>query len=119
MPAGGELDVHIWRLTDPQSRKVWYEWHCESFLPINSQGQFQAPIAPSAGVSGSRQVSAASTAGGMPQPSPMMDAPSPMPNSAGLGGFGGASQGGAAEGRIKIGQTFLHNSGGRSSYIGL
>ena len=58
---------------------------------------------------GSRNVSAAS-GGGIPQPSPLMDAPGSVP------GYASSLMGGVAqlstEGRIKIGQTALHNPGG-------
>ncbi|KAJ9123690.1 hypothetical protein QFC24_003461 [Naganishia onofrii] len=120
LPSGAELDVHIWRLTDPKSKKVWYEWHAESFLSFNGSVSHQTGngyTPSSAGsISGGRVVSHASNAsGGMPMYSPMMDAPnSPLPLSAGLGH---ASGGG--DHRIKIGQTALHNPGGRSSWIGL
>ncbi|KAJ9098885.1 hypothetical protein QFC19_006223 [Naganishia cerealis] len=122
LPSGAELDVHIWRLTDPKSKKVWYEWHAESFLSFHGSVSHQMGngyTPSSAGsISGGRVVSHASNASGgmgMPLHSPMMDAPnSPLPVSAGLGGGSGGG-----DHRIKIGQTALHNPGGRSSWIGL
>lgn len=33
VPAGAELDVHLWRLTS--GRKMWYEWSVEVFLNIS------------------------------------------------------------------------------------
>lgn len=62
--------------------------------------------------------------GGGGAPSPMMDAPfSPglVPNGGILGGqvLGGGGGGGGGEGRVKIGQTSLHNPGGLYSWVGL
>lgn len=55
--------------------------------------------------------------------SPMMDAPySPMPGilaGAGAGAGTAMDAGGMGGGRIKIGQTSLHNPGGASSWVGL
>ncbi|KAJ9115298.1 hypothetical protein QFC20_001166 [Naganishia adeliensis] len=120
LPSGAELDVHIWRLTDNKSKKVWYEWHAESFLSFNGSVNHQANgnggyTPSSAGSINGRVVSHASNAsgGGIPLQSPMMDAPhSPLPLTPGLAGAAG-------DHRIKIGQTSLHNPCGRSSWIGL
>lgn len=112
LPSGAELEVHIWRLTDSKSRKVWYEWHAESFLPIT--GKINGLVSPppnSGSIHGSRIVSNGSNV--LSANSPMMDAPiSPMPG----GAFPGLNN---TESRVKIGQTSLHNPGGRSSWIGL
>jgi protein arginine N-methyltransferase 5 len=121
LPSGAELDVHIWRLTDPKSKKVWYEWHAESFLSFNGSVNHQANgsggyTPTSAGSVNGRVVSHSSNASGsgIPLQSPMMDAPnSPLPLTPGLGGMLGGDH------RIKIGQTSLHNPCGRSSWIGL
>ena len=124
MPSGAELDVHIWRLTDPKSKRIWYEWHAESFLPIT--GTVNGMVTPGfngmngtptgCGMHGSRVVSGASSNMSVPLHSPMMDAPgSPMPGSV----FGIPSMHGRDESRIKIGQTRLHNTAGRSSWVGL
>lgn len=32
LPAGSELEVHMWRLTD--EHRVWYEWSAEAFLTL-------------------------------------------------------------------------------------
>jgi protein arginine N-methyltransferase 5 len=120
MPSGAELDVHIWRLTDTRSKRVWYEWHAESFLPIT--GTVNGMVSPSyaatpgGGGHSSRVVSGASSNMSVPLHSPMMDAPgSPMPGSV----FGMSMGNIRDESRIKIGQTRLHNVGGRSSWVGL
>jgi protein arginine N-methyltransferase 5 len=110
LPSGSELDVHIWRLTDPRTRKVWYEWHAEAFLPLPASAMVQPPNGTARVASGTSYMSAP---GG--QPSPMMDAqysPNTQPRSSSIGM---AAEGG----RLKIGQTALHNPGGRSSWIGL
>ncbi len=44
LPAGAELEVHMWRLTS--SDRVWYEWSAESFLCLSGEGaakQHQRP----------------------------------------------------------------------------
>ncbi|KAL7415886.1 PRMT5 arginine-N-methyltransferase-domain-containing protein [Mrakia frigida] len=121
LPSNSELDVHIWRLTDSRSRKVWYEWHAEAFLPVtqtnsnNSPSLNGAPQTPNPHRSGGSNISP-------PAPSPMMDA-----HNSG-GGFsyaqgdrdsGNGFDLGAGGGRLKIGQTSLHNPYGRGSFIGL
>jgi len=115
LPSGAELDVNLWRLVDAKSgKKVWYEWCCEAFLPAASLSTGGMGSAGSNGMlsaGGGRAVSGASGMGGG-QPSPMMDAPfSPL-------GTVPVSAGGEM-GRIKIGQTSLHNPGGVHSWVGL
>jgi len=124
MPSGAELDVHIWRLTDNKSKRIWYEWHAESFLPITGTvngtmstgyGSINGTPSNGGGTHGSRVVSGASSHMSVPMHSPMMDAPgSPMP-----GSVFGMTMHGRDESRIKIGQTRLHNTAGRSSWVGL
>ncbi|CED84658.1 Protein kinase inhibitor [Phaffia rhodozyma] len=117
LPSNSELDVHVWRLTDSRSRKVWYEWHAEAFLPLTSptalisSPSLATPGMPSTPGNGVRT----------PLASPMMDA---AQLSGGLFREGtesltGGTDGSRGTGRIKIGQTSLLNPGGRSSYIGL
>jgi protein arginine N-methyltransferase 5 len=120
LPTGSELEVNIWRLCDQRGRKVWYEWCAEVYLPtlgvaggpgagsgVGPNGQ--SPALWSGGGSG-----AGGTPNGAPRmgglASPLMDAPF----SPGL-----ANGQGQTEGRIKIGQTSLHNPGGISSWVGL
>ncbi len=140
LPSGAELDVNLWRLVDGKTgKKVWYEWCCEAWLPVQSPsvsaggmgsgGSFGGGLNGNgigSGIAtggGSRIVSGTSGLGigpggvgggsGGGQPSPMMDAPlSPSLAVAGLPGPSG-------EGRIKIGQTSLHNPGGIHSWVGL
>ncbi|KZO90669.1 PRMT5-domain-containing protein [Calocera viscosa TUFC12733] len=114
LPANAELDVHLWRMTSRQ--KVWYEWYAESFLPVPTPSfpsalEFITPQntgAPNTPRHGSTPIRP-------PRPSPMLDA---SPTAEGhppfleIGGRGELS-------RVKIGQTKLHNPGGRSSWIGL
>lgn len=54
LPPNSELDVHMWRLT--ASRRVWYEWNAEVFLPLPSplSGSASGRVSPSssAGASG-------------------------------------------------------------------
>lgn len=106
VPANAELDVHIWRLTD--KRKVWYEWFVEAFYPT-SVSSTDPPHSPSG-------VAHMSDTNAPPPPSPMVDAPALAPE----GRFEDTREGEATvEMRVKIGQSSLHNPGGRSSWIGL
>lgn len=112
LPAGAELDVSIWRLWDADRRRIWYEWSAEAFLSTSS-----GPL--SAGVGGVGRGQSESTlsptkvgAGGLT--SPMMDAP----NSPSQMLFPQHAAG-AGTGRVKIGQTRLHNPGGIHSWVGL
>jgi protein arginine N-methyltransferase 5 len=131
LPSGSELEVNMWRLSDNKGKKVWYEWSAESYLPVTL-----APGAP-----GTRPVSASMSGQGngialaptptgslnansrnqlsAPASSPMMDA-AYSPTRASFGAVQGQGAPGAgAEGRIKIGQTGLHNVGGVHSWVGL
>jgi len=137
LPSGSELDVSIWRLWDGSRRRIWYEWTAEAYLPTtaggvaapgpSAAGTGTASGAPGAGAWGTpggpgersstganlTPNSARSTIGpGNIPNSPMMDAPfSP--------GFPTASWGGGEGGRVKIGQTSLHNANGVHSWVGL
>lgn len=106
LPCNSELQVSIWRLTD--QRRVWYEWYAEAFLPV------MIPLPDRAAVDGLANIVASVTTPIM-APSPIVDALDvshvdilvPLKSS-------------TAQGRlVKIGQTALHNPGGRSSWIGL
>lgn len=66
VPAGAEVDVHLWRLTT--GRKVWYEWSLESFLNITTA---TAPGG-AAGVNGNRPISAISTDTAYSRESPVL-----------------------------------------------
>ncbi|KAG7451125.1 PRMT5-domain-containing protein [Guyanagaster necrorhizus] len=97
LAAHSELHVSMWRLTD--GKRVWYEWCAEGYL----KGGFEKS-------KGWRRSSQASS-------SPMFHAPpSPMADAVETVVHGQVEGGG---GKIKIGQTGLHNVGGRSSWIGL
>ncbi|KAG5354099.1 hypothetical protein C0989_007459 [Termitomyces sp. Mn162] len=102
LPSNSELQVSIWRLTN--ERQVWYEWHAESFLsspivqPAESPGASSIPTSPSG-----------------PVFSPLIDADDPLIGQKGQV-FNAAAP---VYETVKIGQTSLHNPGGRSSWIGL
>lgn len=124
LPSGSELDVGIWRLWDGGKRKIWYEWTAEAYLPT------AAPAGPSPGIPahtpGMSPHSAGARAGGVGpngMTSPMMDAPvSPGFPGAGAGSWLGNGPFGGPQGeggRVKIGQTSLHNPGGVHSWVGL
>ncbi|ELU40773.1 shk1 kinase-binding protein 1 [Rhizoctonia solani AG-1 IA] len=108
LPSNSELDVYMWRLSDTQ--KVWYEWMGESFLPCVVAGS--SATLPSPAKSNTLGISL----GNQFLPSPMLDAPSGWGQPRSDSYF---SAEGERELRVKIGQTALHNPGGRSSWIGL
>lgn len=83
----------MWRLTD--TRKVWYEWCAEAFLPA-ALLSFPVEGSPSNGTIGSPRNDTGATADFL---------------EVGERGEGGT--------RIKIAQTTLHNAGGVSSFVGL
>ena len=122
LPSGSELEVNIWRLWDGGRQRVWYEWSAEAYLPMTPGTGLERRtsangLTPQLG-RGVSQIGGA--------PSPMMDAPfSPGLSSAsgvgilGGGGTGLGNSGQGGDGRVKIGQTSLHNPGGRHSWVGL
>ncbi len=97
LPDDSELDVSIWRLTNRQ--KVWYEWTAEAFLNTPASHRPGPRIS-------------------TPHESPNRTSPSTNPP-----WCEGIDRTGEDEGtcivRVKIGQTSLHNAGGRSSWVGL
>ncbi|KAI0314613.1 shk1 kinase-binding protein 1 [Amylostereum chailletii] len=120
LPSNSELQVSIWRLTN--QRQVWYEWCAESFLPV-----FQPPPEPTASAVASPRPDLHSSF--FAQASPSFAAPSPLidaidnPFSMERAGTptrkDSLSSARGEKGVVKIGQTILHNPGGRSSWIGL
>lgn len=96
LPSGAELEINIWRLLDQRARKVWYEWSAEAFLPVAPDSTATSP--------GLRQPSYPGNV-----TSPTMDAQfSPS----------GATFPGQV-GRVKIGQTEIHNPSGKHYWVGL
>lgn len=113
LPSNSELHVSIWRLTN--ERQVWYEWYAESFLPV-----FSAPPPPEHSEDVSGDVSFASASTHVAVPSPVIDAVDAFPSlvrSETRRSVEVSPR--STAGVIKIGQTSLHNPGGRSSWIGL
>ncbi|KAH8117716.1 PRMT5-domain-containing protein [Phellopilus nigrolimitatus] len=135
LPSNAELRVSLWRLTD--ATKVWYEWHAEAFLPLSipsnpffssfppSQPHLSGSAAPpSPRVNGAGSLVATSStlpASPLPARSPLIDA---------IDLSFGTERSGTPElvlqrddqdhtSVVKIGQTSLHNPGGRSSWYGL
>ena len=125
LPSNSELQVSIWRLTN--ERRVWYEWHAESFLTI--------PVAASdnsmASTAAERLLSsffAPSSGGSLPSanaPSPLIDAAEPLPSFESRASIPRAREPSSMIEEemgydiVKIGHTSLHNPAGRSSWIGL
>lgn len=86
---------------------MWYEWHAESFLTVSGHGS-GAPLARD-GVKSPPPLEGSPLSSSVSAPSPLIDAVDiPTINLRSEG-----------SGRVKIGQTSLHNPGGRSSFIGL
>ncbi|EPQ54063.1 PRMT5-domain-containing protein, partial [Gloeophyllum trabeum ATCC 11539] len=122
LPSNSELQVTMWRLTN--KRRVWYEWYAESFLPV-----WNAPlpevktkeshIGPVVNRHGSWLAPAATP---VAPPSPVVDAIDlPFPSDRNVETPTRSSEDWPKTdiGLVKIGQTSLHNPGGRSSWIGL
>ncbi|KAF9468127.1 PRMT5-domain-containing protein [Collybia nuda] len=115
LPSNSELQVSIWRLTN--ERHVWYEWHAESFLStiIPATSASDGTLSRSGSLGSAGLYPSAS----MGMASPLVDAidmtfldrARPAPE------LGDNSP--AVREMLKIGQTSLHNPGGRSSWIGL
>lgn len=121
LPSNSELRVSIWRLTD--QRQVWYEWYTESFLPVLRPPVETTKVGPVPRVDGYGSfVTAASTH--FAPPSPLIDA---IDNPVVISSDQVSKEVKRVEevskkvetGVVKIGQTTLHNPGGRSSWIGL
>ncbi|EGO24309.1 hypothetical protein SERLADRAFT_356020 [Serpula lacrymans var. lacrymans S7.9] len=119
LPSNSELQVSIWRLTN--ERQVWYEWYAESFLPV-----FSAPLPGGEDhktPTSSHDPFFASTTTHVAVPSPLIDAVDSSFSPVSGGEEGRKEDEGVREkacaGAVKIGQTLLHNPGGRSSWIGL
>ena len=115
--------MSLWRLTD--TRKVWYEWYAEAFLPVPSSSvsspiwkDTMSPLSPSpdSGVFLSPTPVYTPTM----LTSPLLDVPHltlDVPGSASTSLRDGRPKEGVS--LVKISQTALHNPGGRSSWIGL
>jgi type II protein arginine methyltransferase len=115
LPNNSELQVYIWRLTN--QRQVWYEWYAESFMPV-----FNTPLPSKTSDDVESTTNAhgsffASASTPMATPSPLIDAIDAQSEFEKSGSWDEFSR--ADIGVVKIGQTCLHNPGGRSSWIGL
>lgn len=116
LPSGSELEVHVWRLSEGRGRRIWYEWAAEAYMPTIGNGFNNGSGNGGNGLSPGLATPTGSL-NGRPPPSPMMDATfSPVRNTFLGSGNGGEGQG---SGRIKIGQTGLHNAAGVHSWVGL
>ncbi|KAI0264494.1 PRMT5 arginine-N-methyltransferase-domain-containing protein [Gloeopeniophorella convolvens] len=121
LPSNSELQVSIWRQTN--QRQVWYEWYAESFLPVFRPLAEKARPGPLPRVDGRGSFMAAASTPFAP-PSPLVDA---IDNPFLASGDRPVKEvtrrveevSKIETGVVKIGQTSLHNPGGRSSWIGL
>ncbi|KAI0288002.1 PRMT5 arginine-N-methyltransferase-domain-containing protein [Russula brevipes] len=121
LPSNSELRVSIWRRTD--QRQVWYEWHAESFLPVLRPAAETPKAGPMPRVDGHGSFMTATSTPFVP-PSPLIDAidnpflvSGEQPSKEALKRVGEVPK--TETGVVKIGQTTLHNPGGRSSWMGL
>lgn len=131
LPSNSELHVTIWRLTN--TRQVWYEWHAEAFLAVqaiaapgwekprsSSLGLLSAtPSLQDLSMPSSPLIDAVDMPFGSPSDTAMPATPVREPSMARDSGHGVHRARGEPLTVIKIGQTNLHNPGGRSSWIGL
>ncbi|KAA1467478.1 PRMT5-domain-containing protein [Dentipellis sp. KUC8613] len=117
LPSNSELQVSIWRLTN--QRQVWYEWYAESFLPVFRPLADSRKDGPAPSVDG-RGSFIAATSTPFATPSPLLDAlDNPFIASNPHVTKKPEDVTKIETGVVKIGQTSLHNPGGRSSWIGL
>jgi len=121
LPSNSQLQVSIWRLTD--QRQVWYEWYAESFLPVLRSPSETPKVGPLPRVDGHGSFVTATSTQIVP-PSPLIDAidnpflvPGDSLSKDVTKRIGEVSK--IETGVVKIGQTMLHNPGGRSSWMGL
>lgn len=104
---------------------MWYEWYAESFLPVLRSPTETPKVGPLPRVDGHGSFVTATSAQIVP-PSPLIDAidiDNPFLDSGDslpkdvTKRIGEVSK--IETGVVKIGQTMLHNPGGRSSWMGL
>ena len=113
LPSNSELQVSIWRLTN--QRQVWYEWYAESFMPVFNTPSLSELSDDAQSPAKTLGSFFASTSTPMATPSPLIDAIDAQP----LIEESTEEYRKADIGVVKIGQTSLHNPGGKSSWIGL
>jgi len=125
LPSNSELQVSIWRLTN--ERRVWYEWHAESFLTISVAASDNSMSSTAAERLLSSFFAPSSSGGSLPSasaPSPLIDAAEPLPSFESRASISRAREPSSMIEEtgydiVKIGHTSLHNPAGRSSWIGL
>jgi protein arginine N-methyltransferase 5 len=125
LPGNSELHVSIWRRTG--QRRVWYEWYAESFLSVRSD--HPSSEGGERGIGDSTFTKSLPPFGGGSSPSDTVGVPpSPLVDAIDSPSAGGRPRAEAGKfldrstpghGLVKIGQTALHNPGGRSSRIRL
>ncbi len=123
LPADAELTVSLWRLTD--TRKVWYEWFAEAFLPVPSSSVsspiWKDTLSPMNMSPDSTFLSPAPTTPVQATSPFKLDIPQLTLQVAARPGSFGIMEDKEKESvsLVKISQTALHNAGGKSSWIGL
>ena len=130
-PPQSEMDVHIFRLFDGTKRRVWFEWSAEVYLPLPSHVTAASPTRVSASAMSmhrgsmngfSHSASSSSRvlrpqAGRSPLASPFIGSDSL--SSAGLAADLLEPDNLDEIVRVKVGQSRLHNPGGRGHWVGL
>ena len=109
----------MWRLTN--QRQVWYEWFAESFMPVLKIPPSTEASEDGYGVVNGHGSFLASASTPIATPSPLIDAidtQSPYLERRNSNFIRDEFKK-ADLGVVKIGQTGLHNPGGKSSWIGL
>jgi len=118
LPNNSELQVYIWRLTN--QRQVWYEWYAESFMPVFNTPSSSASSDDVESTTSAHGSFFASPSTPMATPSPLIDAIDAQAEfEKGSSSWEPGEFSKADIGVVKIGQTSLHNPGGKSSWIGL
>ncbi|KAH9808739.1 PRMT5 arginine-N-methyltransferase-domain-containing protein [Melampsora americana] len=112
VPAGSEIDIHLWRLTDQSTRKVWYEWSADVYLRVKPEASQPQP--PSKG--GSISLNTLETGNGI-WPEDFANAPSPRIGSSLISNNSNGGIGGLDEDRIKVGVVGLQNANGKESAV--
>ncbi|EGG06465.1 uncharacterized protein MELLADRAFT_116545 [Melampsora larici-populina 98AG31] len=109
LPTGSEIEIHLWRLTDQSTRKVWYEWSADVYLKVKPEGGAPKPS--------SMSFNTLETGHHTTWPEDFANAPSPRITSSLIGNNSFGNLGGLDESRIRIGVVGLQNANGKESAV--
>ena len=107
----------MWRLTN--QRQVWYEWFAELFMPVFKTPPLEEASEDAYDIVNGQGSFLASPSTPIATPSPLIDAIDTPFLERRNRYFTREEFKKADLGVVKIGQTSLHNPGGKSSWIGL